>query len=120
MNQREINPTNIRTVSSFMISLITAALTCQLSTMNKPEFYTANIAAVNSQGKSKLTLTYTYYGAALDYKYILIQDKDQLSGKDKKGVTVVVKNIKKTNDREYSLTIESSKEGRLQMNCSSQ
>ena len=99
-----------------MEALLALALTCQLSTISSPN-YRAQLEGPNSQQQYALTLTYSFYGYEIDYDYVLTNNDGALLGTDKNGETVVVKDLSATSAREYSLLIESSKEGSLPMIC---
>jgi hypothetical protein len=97
-------------------SLIAVALTCHLTNL-QPEDYKAVLKPTTVKDQYSFVLTYGFYGASFDYKYVLNKNRDGLFGKDKKGETVLVKDIKSKNLDKVTLTVESSKEGTIYMTC---
>jgi hypothetical protein len=67
-----------------------------------------------------MSLTYSFSGLDLDYRYNLESSGRELIGTNKdnkKSVQVAVKNIQKKADGSYTLLIDSSKDGKLPMDC---
>jgi hypothetical protein len=96
-------------------ALIGIVLSCQLTDM-MPDNYKAEITSLKAKDTFSMVLTYQYYGANFDYKYTLKNSELGLVGKDKRGDEVLVHNLKKTKEN-YTLVINSQKEGELNMKC---
>lgn len=93
------------------------ALTCQMSSISSPDMYKARIMGPTAENQYEMTLTYSYYGLSLDYRFELEKQGRQLVGTSEKGKAMIVKNIQKRGDGSYSLLLDSEAEGRIPMSC---
>ena len=101
-----------------MTSLIALALTCHMSGAG-PEKYTAKIFGPTEGQQYEMSLTYSFSGLDLDYKYSLESSGRELVSKSsaEQKTQIRVKNLRKNADGSYSLLVDSSKDGKLPMDC---
>lgn len=102
-----------------MTSLIALALSCHMKQM-MPDYYSAVLRGPNARGNYSLVLTTKFYGAEFNYNYKLQVEPHRWVGYDQRKDLISLENLQKVDDKNYSFELNSEREGRISMVCTSQ